>query len=129
MVLVISPLIALMEAQVFDMNRANIPACLVGSAQPDPNILLRIHSGEFNIIYSSPEYLQLAPGKHLLNMLKNRLILIAIDGMGFFKIIYFQTLNERSHIIFSSFTCLFRNPKPNRKVPLFAFKNKLTALF
>lgn len=80
MVLVVSPLIALMQAQVFDLNRANIPACLVGSAQPDPHILSRIHNGEFYIIYSSPEYLNGSFGKELLEILKNRLILIAIDG-------------------------------------------------
>lgn len=80
MVLVIAPLIALMEAQVFDLNRANIPACLVGTAQPDPHILARIQNGEFNIIYSSPEYLHGAYGKKLLDIVKNRLILVAIDG-------------------------------------------------
>lgn len=80
MVLVISPLIALMQAQVFEMNRANIPACLVGSAQLDPHIMARIENGEFNIIYSSPEFLQYGQGKLLLNILKNRLVLVAIDG-------------------------------------------------
>ena len=80
MILVITPLIALMEAQVRSCEKANIPACLVGRAQPDPNILLRIQNGEFNIIYSSPEYLQYENGKKLLDILKNRLILIAADG-------------------------------------------------
>lgn len=79
MVLVISPLIALMQAQVFDLNRSNIRACLVGSAQQDPFILTRIDNGEFNIIYSSPEFLQLVNGKKLLNILQNRLLLVAID--------------------------------------------------
>lgn len=80
MVLVVSPLIALMQAQVFDLMKAGIPACLVGSAQPDPNILARIENGEFNIIYSSPEFLQRSQGELLLNILKNRLVLVAIDG-------------------------------------------------
>lgn len=80
MVLVISPLIALMDAQLFHLNEVGISACLVGTAQPDLNILSRIHNGEFKIIYSSPEYLQYSGGKKLLDILKNRLILIAIDG-------------------------------------------------
>lgn len=84
MVLVISPLIALMQAQVITLNEANIPACLVGTAQPDKNILTRICSGQFNVIYSSPEYLQGNPGGRMLNALKNRLTLIAIDGMFLF---------------------------------------------
>lgn len=83
MVLVISPLIALMKAQVIYLNEAKIPACLVGTAQEDRNILSRIQMGEFNIVYSSPEYLvQGAYGSELLNILKNRLLLVAIDGMS-----------------------------------------------
>lgn len=80
MVLVISPLIALMEAQVIYLENVGIPACFVGSAQKDINILSRIKRGEFNIIYSSPEYIQRSGGKQLLNILKNQLILIAVDG-------------------------------------------------
>lgn len=79
MALVISPLIALMEAQVVTLNEAGIAACLVGSAQEDKNILKRINNDEFTIIYSSPEYLQSEYGKNMLNSLKGRLILIAID--------------------------------------------------
>ncbi|XP_031625026.1 Werner syndrome ATP-dependent helicase-like [Contarinia nasturtii] len=78
-VLVISPLIALMEAQVMALNEAQIKACLVGTAQLDANILSRIENGEFNIIYSSPEYLQGHQGMLMLNVLKNRLLLIAVD--------------------------------------------------
>lgn len=69
-----------MEAQLFDLDRQGIPACLVGTAQPDINILSRIKKGEFNIIYSSPEYLQGGHGQDFLNILKNRLIMVAIDG-------------------------------------------------
>lgn len=80
MVLVISPLIALMRAQVLDLKKAGIPACLVGTAQKDKHILTRIQRREFNIIYCSPEYLLGGHGKQLLNILKNSLILVAIDG-------------------------------------------------
>lgn len=80
-VLVISPLISLMKAQVHAMTQINVPACMLGTAQPDPNILSRIQKGEFNLIYASPEHLQKGKGKALLDILKNRLILIAVDGM------------------------------------------------
>lgn len=80
MVLVVSPLISLMTAQVYALTQAKIKACLVGTAQTDKGILLRIERGEFQIIYSSPEYLQTANGHRLLHFLNGRLTLIAIDG-------------------------------------------------
>lgn len=76
----IAPLISLMQAQVFDLTKANIPACLVGSAQPDKNILARIQKGEFNLIYCCPEYLQGGHGREFLDILKNRLLMVAVDG-------------------------------------------------
>lgn len=79
MTLVVSPLIALMEAQVLALTSMGISACLVGSAQPDPNILKRINDGEFNIVYCSPEYLQYNNGRTLLYYLREKLTLIAID--------------------------------------------------
>lgn len=94
MVLVISPLIALMDAQLFYLKEAGIPACLVGTAQSDVNILSRIDQGEFKIIYSSPEYIQGSKGKKLLDILKNRLTLVAVDGK--FQIII-KSLNKCSH--------------------------------
>lgn len=95
MVLVISPLISLMQAQVLTLNDLQIPACLVGSAQDDQCILLRIQKGEFNVIYSSPEYLQGQQGIQMLHSLKNRLTLIAIDGKHSFR---FNFRMNRSHI-------------------------------
>lgn len=74
-----------MEAQILDLNRANIPACLVGSAQEDRQILSRIKNAEFKIVYSSPEYLCGENGIQLLDILKNRLLLIAIDERLNFK--------------------------------------------
>lgn len=69
-----------MQAQVMDLNNAGISACLVGSAQHDRNILTRIGNGDFDIVYSSPEYLTTDNGKILLNTLKGHLTLVAIDG-------------------------------------------------
>lgn len=79
MALVISPLIALMQAQVMDLQRSGISACLVGSAQKDLKILERIANGTFNVVYSSPEYLQTANGDKLLSIVRGRLALVAID--------------------------------------------------
>lgn len=90
MVLVITPLISLMRAQVKALNDAKIPACLVGSAQPDQRIIPKIEKGEFLLIYSSPEFLECEQGRRMLNVLKDRLILIAIDG----KFLYFVFLSK-----------------------------------
>lgn len=84
-VLVIAPLISLMQQQVSNLNRKNISACYLGSAQPDKQIVQRIKGGRdsYRLIYCSPEFLQSYQGKTLLHALKNRFTLIAIDGMHF----------------------------------------------
>lgn len=69
-----------MEAQVIDLEKAGIRSCLVGSAQSDRNILLRVQKKEFSIIYCSPEYLNGNNCDQLLNILKDQLLFIAIDG-------------------------------------------------
>lgn len=84
-VLVISPLIALMEDQVSDLTNLNIPACLVGSTQPDTNIVERICDGEFQLVYSSPEFLQLDIGREMLSGLAGKLTLVAIDEARKYK--------------------------------------------
>lgn len=76
---VISPLIALMEAQVYLLKKTGISACLLGSAQTDPNIVQRINQNEFSVIYCCPEHLRSLRGTNLLRSLKHRLTLIAID--------------------------------------------------
>lgn len=77
--LVVSPLIALMKAQVLSLKDSGISACFVGTAQEDPHILRRISECNYNIIYSSPKYLQSERGNQLLNILNGRLTLVAID--------------------------------------------------
>lgn len=79
MTLVVSPLIALMQAQVMDLQMIGISACYVGSAQKDLKILNRIAEGNFTVIYSSPEYLQTANGDKLMSIVRGKLALIAID--------------------------------------------------
>lgn len=79
MTLVICPLIALMQAQVIDLQTAGIAACFLGSAQTNPKILEEITAGRFTIIYCSPEYLQTGNGDKLFSILKGRLALVAVD--------------------------------------------------
>lgn len=77
--LVVSPLIALMEDQILNMTQQGIPACLLGSAQQDREIPSRIVAGDFKLIYASPEYLNRPNGKALLEKIRGRVKLIAID--------------------------------------------------
>lgn len=106
MTLVVSPLIALMEAQVLGLTSKGISACLVGSAQPDPNILKRINDGEFSIIYCSPEYLQFNNGRTLLSYVKKRLTLIAVDESHaisqYGRLIYISHLYQCDQFFFVS---------------------------
>lgn len=77
--IVVSPLISLMQDQVFALSMANIPACFLGSAQTDRTIEERIKAGEFRLVYASPEYLNGILGRELIREMSNRLTLIAID--------------------------------------------------
>lgn len=77
--LVVCPLIALMQEQVMDLEKKGISACYLGSAQSDKSMPLRIASGEFRLVYASPEYLNAFAGKKLLHDVKNQIKLIAID--------------------------------------------------
>lgn len=77
--LVVSPLISLMQDQVFALQVANIPATFVGSAQTDRTIESRIVNGEFRLVYASPEYLCGNIGQELLSKLHDKLTLIAVD--------------------------------------------------
>lgn len=77
--LVVSPLIALMQDQVMDLQKRGISACLLGSAQPDKNMPRRAATGEYRLVYASPEFLTSLSGKLLLEECKNQIRLIAID--------------------------------------------------
>lgn len=68
-----------MQAQVLSLQDNGASACLVGSAQRDVNILSKINEDNYSIVYCSPEFLQSEGGTKLLNILKGRLNLIAID--------------------------------------------------
>lgn len=75
--LVVSPLISLMQDQVQSLSVANISACFLGSAQTDRNILDRILSDEFRLVYASPEYI--VNNTNFLRSLESKLTLIAVD--------------------------------------------------
>lgn len=84
-VVVISPLIALMEDQVNALNqRSNASgagdcACLLGTAQEDRKIKDRILQLQFRLVYATPEYMTRGNGLKLLRDLDRNLALIAID--------------------------------------------------
>lgn len=77
--LVVSPLIALMQDQVKDLEDKRIPACLLGSAQSDKEMPSRIVRGEFRLVYVSPEYMISTKGRDLLRSARKQIKLIAID--------------------------------------------------
>ncbi|XP_026797631.3 bifunctional 3'-5' exonuclease/ATP-dependent helicase WRN isoform X1 [Pangasianodon hypophthalmus] len=52
---VISPLIALMEDQVLQLQMSNIPACFLGSAQTH-NVFAGLQKGHFRVVYMTPEF-------------------------------------------------------------------------
>ena len=68
-----------MEDQVTYLKIAGIKACLLGSAQNDSKIYEMIAQNEFRIIYVTPELITSSTGKYLINIVKENLILIAID--------------------------------------------------
>jgi len=79
-VIVVSPLISLMEDQMYDMRRRNIDAiCLNSNNKNKTKELAEIYNGKACIIYTTPEYLIL--NKTLLSKLaeEDRLLLIAVD--------------------------------------------------
>ncbi|XP_062140463.1 bifunctional 3'-5' exonuclease/ATP-dependent helicase WRN-like [Drosophila sulfurigaster albostrigata] len=81
-VLVISPLIALMEDQVAALNERSQPndcACLLGTAQEDRGIKQRILRRQYKLVYATPEYITRGNGLKLLHDLGQNLALIAID--------------------------------------------------
>lgn len=76
--LIVSPLISLMQDQVKSLNLVNIPACMLGSAQVNKSIENDIISGDYRIVYASPEYLSTC-GSWLIGKIKDKLTLIAVD--------------------------------------------------
>lgn len=80
--LVISPLISLMEDQVLALTVANIPACLLGTAQTQmAKVVEGIFEKRYSIIYLTPEFCTGDSGLELMQKMNSTLdiTLIAVD--------------------------------------------------
>ncbi|KAI4461674.1 dna helicase recq family member [Holotrichia oblita] len=80
--IVISPLISLMEDQVLSLTVANIPACLLGTAQTQQKKVIEdIFDNKYSIIYVTPEFCCGEFGRNLLIDMDKKLnvMLVAID--------------------------------------------------
>lgn len=78
--LVISPLISLMEDQVFSLSLQKINACLLGTAQKDKKQIYEdIVQGMYRVVYLTPEFVTCALGMSILKKLEDILTLVAID--------------------------------------------------
>lgn len=75
LVVVISPLIALMQDQVFSLQKKGIKACFFGSQQMDKTLRMIDH----DIVYITPEFYTLGSGKSALFAVKDKIALFAID--------------------------------------------------
>lgn len=76
---VVSPLISLMEDQVRSLTIGGVSACLLGSAQNDNRIYDQISRNEYSLVYVTPEFICSSVGQTVINLIKNNLVLIAID--------------------------------------------------
>ena len=55
LVLVVSPLLALMADQVDQLVKMGIKATHLGSTQPDQSVMAQILEGQYQVIFISPE--------------------------------------------------------------------------
>ncbi|CAM9708398.1 unnamed protein product, partial [Choristocarpus tenellus] len=76
---VVSPLISLMEDQVFSLRSNGIPACFLGSGVSDLGIERKAEGGEFSLVFVTPE--KIAYWDHGLQAIRNGpgLALFAVD--------------------------------------------------
>lgn len=65
--------------QVLSLNVSNIPACFLGSAQTDKQVLRDVFKKKYRLVYLTPEYITGELGDRLLHELRDDLTLIAID--------------------------------------------------
>lgn len=47
----------IIQDQVDSLGKKDIPACYLGSAQPDKKIIDRVLAGKFRVVYCSPEFI------------------------------------------------------------------------
>ena len=79
-VIVVSPLISLMEDQVLGLQSSGISAALLGSAQNNPEKVLReLQDGAINVLYVTPEFITENPTIITSRVNLSRVTCIAVD--------------------------------------------------
>ena len=80
-VLVISPLVAIMKNQVVLMKRKGINAAFIGEEQQDQQVISTIRAGHIPLVYGSPEAILSASWRSMLvsKIWTERIIAVAID--------------------------------------------------
>lgn len=80
--IVISPLIALMQDQVLNLQLSNIPASYLGSAQVSKaDTASNLLAGKYRVVYVTPEWVSTDYAKNLLKQLEDsvKITLVAVD--------------------------------------------------
>ncbi|KAK4274954.1 hypothetical protein QN277_018107 [Acacia crassicarpa] len=77
--IVVSPLISLMQDQVMALKQRGIRAEYIGSAQTDPTVQTKAESGQFDILFLTPEKACSISTSFWLNLLKAGICLFAVD--------------------------------------------------
>ncbi|XP_031497225.1 uncharacterized protein LOC116262218 isoform X2 [Nymphaea colorata] len=76
---VISPLISLMQDQVMSLTQRGVKAQYLGSTQKDCTVYSDAQSGQFDVLYMTPEKAASLSNGFWLNMLKKGISLLAVD--------------------------------------------------
>lgn len=77
--IVISPLISLMQDQVMSLKQLGIKAEFLSSAQTDSSVQSKAQSGDFNILFMTPEKACSIPTSFWSKLLKVGICLLAVD--------------------------------------------------
>ncbi|XP_052181921.1 uncharacterized protein LOC127794709 isoform X2 [Diospyros lotus] len=77
--IVISPLLSLMQDQVMALRQRGIKAEHLSSAQTDSSVQRNAQSGQFDILYMTPEKACSISSSFWLNLLNNGICLLAVD--------------------------------------------------
>ncbi|KAH7542864.1 hypothetical protein FEM48_Zijuj02G0120500 [Ziziphus jujuba var. spinosa] len=77
--IVVSPLISLMQDQVMSLKQRGIKAEFLGSTQTDQSVYTKAQSGEFHILFMTPEKACMVSKSFWSNLLKVGICLFAVD--------------------------------------------------
>ncbi|KAF3454768.1 hypothetical protein FNV43_RR05216 [Rhamnella rubrinervis] len=77
--IVVSPLISLMQDQVMSLKQRGIKAEFLGSTQTDQSVHTKAESGQFHILFMTPEKACTVPKSFWSNLLKVGISLFAVD--------------------------------------------------